>query len=378
MSTTPSMGKIILTATLTSFLYSAPAYADSPGYLGRAEFRTPNQDKVVFLKTGDSQGMLVTTGFPNRTQMYKVITKGGPRLEVTVPTSFGERGGTYDETYAIKLRSSEEAQRLYEKLDFTKGRVASPAEQAEVALQALRRAGPYEVEGASTLAEREALERQLVKSASAIRSEGWGTYSGPRAQAAAGSTTVRTTAVETLEARVGSRAIVGEASAAQRLQVAAGAAEDVAAGRTITRVVAATRVVSTVAVEEAAALRGVGGAARVAGAAESSLLGEALFLVAADGFVAGATGQEPLVRVPVITDAAVITGIVVSHIAGTISEENKDCRPHGWLGCIREPQTNTRYKREQYALNPDWREKARETSIAVPAGMDYVPPNFNY
>ncbi len=284
MSTTALMRKTITIASLTSLLYSFSAYADSPGDV-RAEFHTPNQDKVVFLKTGKSQGMLITThpGSSKRIESYRVFTGSDPRLEITVPKRFGERGGTYDETYSIKLRSSTEAQQISDKLDFTRGRVASPAEYAEVAVQELRRARPYGVEGASTLAERRTLEEQLMKSASAIRKEGWGTYSGLRAEAAVskagiGEARALSTASHSSELTLESRAAISQAEVT--------AARTASSGGRIPKAVAAggveTKLVSRV-------VRG--------GAA----------FIAVDYLAAPHTGEEPLVSqlvkgVPVAKD----------------------------------------------------------------------------
>lgn len=279
------MRGILITTTLTSLLYSIPAYADSPGDV-QAEFFTPNQDKVVLLKTDNSQGMLITThpGSSERIKSYQVFTGSDPRLEITVPKRFGDRGGTYDETYIKKLESSTEAQRLYDKLDFTRGRVASPAEYAEVAVQELRRARPYQVEGASTLAEKRSLEEQLVKSASTIRREGWGTYSGLRAEATArragmSEARVVSTVSRSAESTLESRAVM----------------------ESQTEITAARAAYTGGRVQEAVA---VGGVERKLA---SRIVGGAVGFIAIDYLAAPITGEEPLISqavkgVPVAKD----------------------------------------------------------------------------
>jgi len=284
-----SIPKILFTASLVSSLYSIPAYADSGDTW--TQFSTQHQDKVIFLKTGKSQGMLSTSDGPYpRTQSIQVINDSNPRFEITPPHNI--RYGKYEsETLSIPIKSSTEAQQLCDKLDFTKGHVASPAEYAEAARQALRQAKPYEVEGIYTLAERRALEEHLAKSASTIRREGWGTYSGLRAGSSAEESLAARTSVrsaETLETRVGSRAVVEEADdAVQRLRVTATEAEEAAAEKAVVR----SRTIAA------------GAEAKLA----SKIVRGGVVLIGVDYLAAPFTQEEPLVSqvvkdIPVLKD----------------------------------------------------------------------------
>ncbi len=272
------VGKVGMISNCIIFaLFPTFAYANPPGDQ-RAEFRTQRQSQVVFLKTGNSQGILITSEGPNwENQSYRVIKDGNPRLEIKVPNS-SEYGRYEERVYSVKLRSPTEAQRIYDKLDFTKGRLTSPAEHAEVALRTLQRARPYEVEGASTLVEKRALEERLAKNASAIRKQGWGTYSGARAEYSAGKSLAAKTFIrstETLETRVGIRARAGGASAAQGLQSTVAGIEEAVAGRTVAR-------------------SGNLAMGTEAGLAGKLVRGGAVFVVV-DYLIAVRTGEEPLV-----------------------------------------------------------------------------------